>query len=996
MKCVKCGAENADSEIFCTCCDEKIIPNLKGNINAASDPLKQGEIFIKNRFKVIKRLGKGGMGDVLLAEDIVLKRNVAIKSILTDILTLTDSSSKTRFLREAQTASRLDHPNICTIYEIYEEDRQSYIVMQYVDGVTVDQIIKLKPLGIQRTLDIAVQLCSGMIEAHENNITHRDIKPSNIMVDKKGIVKILDFGLAKFIKKSEIFEYPDIDSTGKGFILGTAAYLSPEQAGGKTVDHQTDIFSTGILLYEMLEGKNPFKEEEQIETLYNILNKKVEFTKDIPGELQIIIIKALEKDKKNRYASFTEMKKDLENFRLHYIKLKNEQTANAGMENHTKRKQGKYYPEMQKSSDNVGLGELVYKIKKYKASTERVKLIEYNKERWLRRIVFLAIIVFMLTLGFYIIKNIIPQKDNVPGPGFYIYLQSFKNNTNEENLPEMLNFLLTESLGQFKEFKIIDKEMTIKFKPKFKLSAEISVFNDFYTIKAILSSIDKSQKEKQLTITGKGKESILVDQVDNLTKRIYTTFFPTQSFQNFAFKKISGIFGNNWQTFTDFYQGNYYKNRLEVEKAKEFLSKAYDLLITKYVLADLFYFDTSPGESLKLINQIMPHIDLFTSGLKNRILALKARLDFDFEREIENLEKLKNDFPFAKEIFYELGNAYFHHGDAEKALLYYQNALGLDPDYSIALNRMGYCYTYLGNHIKAIEAFEEYNRLDQSANSFDSLGDGYFYAGELSSAEGMKEQAILIDKQSVPWAYETLADIGIMKAKYEEAEKDLISYEELRQSNIAKAIILNKLAYICFLNQDYKTAMIKINQSLVLFDSIDTFDNSAQAHWLKGMILLASGAYEDSKLECDWLKNFKLKHGLSKQNFLAPLKYFIHLDALHMEHNKNISGAEENFKFLLGMKPQLSYWVTYFNYQFFQTEYAAFLIRQQGYRDALREIDQCLEYNANYIPALWLKADIMEKMGNPQRWMIYNKIMDIYGESSEKNYLRNLLKEKLK
>lgn len=996
MKCVKCGTENAATELFCQSCDEKLMPTPSEVINNESDPLKQNEFLIKNRFKIIKRLGKGGMGDVLLAEDIKLKRNVAIKSILTDILNLTDSPSRNRFLREAQTASRLDHPNICTIYEIYEEDHQSYIVMQYVDGVTIDQIIKLKPPGIQRTLNIALQLCSGMVEAHEKGITHRDIKPGNIMVDKKGIVKILDFGLAKFVNTSAaMFQSADIDSTEKGIILGTASYLSPEQAGGKHVDHQTDIFSAGILLYEMLEGKNPFKEEEQIETLYNILNKKVEFTRDIPEELKTIILKALEKDKKNRYHSFVEMKKALEQFRLHYVKLKEEQAANAGIENIAKRRQGKYTNE-QKSSDNVGLGELVYKIKKYKASTERINTLESNKGRFFRWFIIIILIISMSPAGFYVIDNFSKKKNAAPGPGFFVYLQPFKNNTNEKELTEMLAYLLTESLDQFKEFKVIDKESIAEFKAKYKLTGEISVFNDLYTIEGILSPIDKSQKEKHLTITGKGKDSILGDQVDNLAKRIYTSFFPTESFQNFPFKKISGIFGSNWQTFTDFYRGNYYKNRLESGKAKEFLYKANDLLITKYVLADLFYFETSRGQALKLINEIMPHTDLFTEAMANRVLALKARLDFDFEREIENLEKLKNNFPFAKEVFYELGNAYFHHGDAEKALQYYQNALGLDRDYAIALNRSGYCCSYLGNHVKAIEAFEEYNRLHQSANSFDSLGDGYFYAGEINSAVGMKERAISIDEKSVPWAYETLADIEILQTRYQEAEKTLAKYEQLRQSNTTKAIILNKLAYICYLNKDYKTAAIKINRSLAVFDSMEAIDNNAEAHWLKGIILLASGAGEDSKRERDWLESFKIKHRLTRENFLAPFKYFIHLDALHMEHNKNIAGAEENFKFLVSMKPQLSYWITYYHYQFFQTEYAAFLMRLCRYPDALREIDRCLEFNANYIPALWLKADILEKMDDPQRWMIYNKIMELYGEATEKNYLRTLLKEKFK
>jgi len=1003
MKCIKCGVENTALALVCKSCGEKLEPEPSKEITTVSDRLKPGEMFIRNRFKVVKILGKGGMGTVLLAEDIILQRKVAIKSILTG--TLVDSSAKARFLREAQTASRLDHPNICTIYEIYEEDDHDYIVMQYVDGATLEQIINVKPPGIRRALDIALQLCSGMIEAHENRVIHRDIKPGNIMVDKKGVVKILDFGLAKFGKESPSKQEDtmDMDLTEKGFVLGTVSYLSPEQASGKTLDHQTDIFSFGILMYEMLEGSNPFKEEEQIETLYNVLNKKVEFTRDIPGELKAIILKALEKDKKNRYASFTEMKNALEQFRLDYARLNGKQTINNGTEILDQQEQEKLLEERQKSSDNEGLGDLVYKITKYKAPTERVLTLEHQKGRRLRWIAILVIIIALLAAGFYIIDNMAKKENAGPeppgknaGPGFYVYLQPFANDTGEKDPAEKLDYLLTESLNQFKEFKVLHLESTGKFKADYKLTGKISALNDLYTIEALLSPTDKSQKEKRLTITGKGKDSLLADQVDNLSKRIYTTFFPTENFQKFPFKKMSGIFGADWQTFSDFYQGNLYKNRLEGDKAKRFLLKADALLITKYVLADLLYFEGSRSNALKLVNEMMPHIDLLAESMKDRVLGLKARLDFDFRSEIENLEKLKNNFPFSKDAFYELGNAYFHHGSAEKALEYYHNALELDRNYSIALNRIGYCYSYVGNHVKAIEAFEEYNKLDQSANSFDSLGDGYFYAGELGSSLGMKELAISTDEKSVPWAYETLTDIEILKARYQEAEKMLAKYRQLRRSNIDQATVLRKQAYMDYLNKDYKTAALKINRALTAFDSAEINDNSAEAHWLKGIILSASGQTNDSKLELDWLKNFKEKYKLTQENFLAPYKYYIHLEALLKEQDKDFAGAEENYKSLLTMKPRLSYWITYYNYQFFHSQYAAFLMRRQKYPEALQEINRCLEFNANYIPALWLKAETLEKMGDPQRLAIYNKIAELYGEASEKNYLRDLLKEKLK
>ncbi|MCP5105520.1 MAG: protein kinase, partial [bacterium] len=463
MKCKECGQENIEDAKFCRSCGAILSAEPSKEITLVSDQLNLAERLIKNRFKVIKKLGKGGMGEVLLAEDLKLKRKIAIKSILTN--TITDTSSKARFLREAQTASRLDHPNICTIYEVYEENYHDYIVMQYVDGVTIDQIIKLKPLSVNKTMDIALQVCRGMVEAHDHGVIHRDIKPGNIMVDRKGVVKILDFGLAKFgagpTSKADRTE--ELNLTEKGIVLGTVSYLSPEQASGKPVDHQTDIFSFGILLFEMVEGRNPFKEEEQIETLYNVLNKEVEFQRKLPERLKQIIRKTLEKDKKKRYAGFSQLKDDLEAFHLSYTGLKEEPQAGGGTEVINYREQEKLLKEIQKTSDNEGLGDLVYKIKKFKASTERVSAAGRKKIKWIGLPIVLVIL--LLVGGYFIVNKIINDPDGTTGNGtagtdsqFYIYLHPFKNNTGERKLPEKLNYLLTESLNQFKEFKVINEE----------------------------------------------------------------------------------------------------------------------------------------------------------------------------------------------------------------------------------------------------------------------------------------------------------------------------------------------------------------------------------------------------------------------------------------------------------------------------------------------------------------------------------------------------------
>lgn len=270
------------------------------------------EAIIKNRFRIVKLLGQGGMGDVFLAEDSKHGRQVAIKRIGADFIH--DMDAESHFRHGALAASRLNHPNVCTIYEIVEENDSAFIIMQYVDGVTLDQLLKIKSLTLEQVIDIALQIAAGLEAAQDRSIVHRDIKPGNIMIDCSSQVKILDFGLAKICpgaiaKENKVCADPELSD--QGIIMGTASYMSPEQVKGLHTDGRTDIFSYGVVLYEMIESKNPFSARENIVTLYNILHSKVGFSRDVPKLLRAIVKKAMRKNRKYRYKDFSEIIKDL-------------------------------------------------------------------------------------------------------------------------------------------------------------------------------------------------------------------------------------------------------------------------------------------------------------------------------------------------------------------------------------------------------------------------------------------------------------------------------------------------------------------------------------------------------------------------------------------------------------------------------------------------------------------------------------------------------------
>ncbi|MCH9031906.1 MAG: protein kinase [candidate division Zixibacteria bacterium] len=264
-----------------------------------------------SHYRIIRKIGAGGMGEVYLAEDSQLDRKVALKFLPSHLYQ--DEASRARFTREAKAAAKLNHPNIVTIYEVGEHMGRPYFAMEHVEGQNLKDFASAEKLDTDRIVNLAIQICEGLCAAHDKGVVHRDIKPSNIIVDTYGIPKILDFGLATVAGQTKL--------TKTGSTLGTVGYMSPEQVQGQKADHRSDLFSVGVVLYEMITGRRPFEAEHEAAVHYNIINETPEplarYKSSVSADIQRIVSKLLEKDPSLRYQTARGLMSDLKQLISH-------------------------------------------------------------------------------------------------------------------------------------------------------------------------------------------------------------------------------------------------------------------------------------------------------------------------------------------------------------------------------------------------------------------------------------------------------------------------------------------------------------------------------------------------------------------------------------------------------------------------------------------------------------------------------------------------------
>jgi tetratricopeptide (TPR) repeat protein/TolB-like protein/predicted Ser/Thr protein kinase len=699
-----------------------------------------------SHYKILEKLGEGGMGVVYKAQDTKLKRMVALKFLPQELLC--GSESKSRFIHEAQAASALNHPNITTIYEIDEVNQECFISMEYIEGKSIKELTKEKKLSIKEILEIAIQVSEGLTAAHEKGIVHRDIKSDNIMFTPRGQVKIMDFGLAKLKGVTKL--------TKTGSTLGTLQYMSPEQAQGIEVDQRSDIFSFGVVLYEMITRQLPFSGEHEAAIIYSIVNETPEpltrYKANVPEELQRIVDKALKKDRNIRYQSAAQIIADLKG--------------------------------LQK---------------------ETVAGVVAKPKRKLLPVIVSASVVFILVLLFLIFKpfkfEIAPEKGAIAKENSLaiMYFENLKDPQDKDKIAQMITALLITGLSESPEYmqvvssqrlydilkllgkedlKVIDKtvasEVAKKAGVRWILTGKVLQTKPNIVLISEISEATTGKIKATQRVSGATGEDVFA-VVDKLSPQMATALSLPEQAKKELEKSVADVTTHSPEAYRYYLEGIDYRNKFSSKEAKESFKKAleYD---TTFAMA--YYRLAQYDWNKEFIAKAIKYSKNASQKEKQYIKAEDAYQSGRSSAHIKELQKIVECYPEEKEAFLYLGDFYSDERQFEQAIHYLNKAIEIDPLYKRAYNSLAYTYKAMDNFEESIWAIDKYISLaPDEANPYDSRGDIYAYFGKIDQALESYKKANQI---YFCYSCEKLGNMYLFKNEYAMAES---CYKELASNS---------------------------------------------------------------------------------------------------------------------------------------------------------------------------------------------------------------------
>ena len=922
MQCPKCKSDNPDESLFCAKCGTQIIESEEEHlptqtIEAPREELTTGTAFAR-RYQIIEELGKGGMGRVYKAQDTELKEKVALKLIKPEISS--DKKTVERFQNELKFARKIVHKNVGRMFDLGKEEGSYFITMEYVEGQDLKGMIRQsKQLTIGTAISIAKQVSEGLSEAHKLGVIHRDLKPSNIMIDKDGNARIMDFGIARSLKGKGM--------TGAGVMIGTPEYMSPEQAEAKEVDQRSDIYSLGVIFYEMLTGRVPFEGDTALSIAMKHKGENPkdprEFNAQISEDLSRVILKCLEKDKEKRYQSADKIMSELE-----------------GIE------QG--FP----TAERV--------IAKRPSLTSKEITVTFGiKKLFVPGLIFVALVIAAV-----IIWRLLPKKEvfHLPSDKPSLAVLYFENNTGDDSLDhwrKALSELLIADLSQSKYITMLSGDKLFNILNELNLlearsysskniedvAAQGRVENiirgnytkagEAFRINATLLNTKTGELLGSLRVEGKGEEGMFL-MVDELTKKIKENFQLTNAEISSDFdKEVGKITTSSPEAFRYYSEGRNYHNIGENRKSIELMERAIAI-------------DPEFAMAYRSMAMSYNNLALFSERTKymQKAIELADRLsdreryiiegDYYYESEktydksLEAYEKLLELYPNDDIVNHNIAIIYHNVDEWDEAIERYEVCRQVKTDFIFTYTQLADAYSAKNMYDKSNEVLEDYlNNIDDHYRIHLSLAYNHIDLGELDLALAEVEKAFYLN----PTHWENFLARGNIYAlkgeflKTEEQYNRLFESREpasqavgnrelsrlyLLQGKFEKVDALRKQgvariksygqkrwvssallgsARLNLRSGNYAEALKDWEEGETAAEQAGFLENQRQALHVKGMILLAEKSDAEAKQVATQLKEM-IDNGIYKK----AIKLYYHLMGEIERSSGNFSAAIDYFK----------------------------------------------------------------------------------------------------